>query len=152
YDPAALYPDRRAGRCDAELEAAEAVIWNCCVSESSSHALLTALWAAEEHPVLRKVRSRIARDEAEHARFGWVYLDWLAPALGPTERHWLAAAAAKAIRSVEAGIAEVEKMPEVMFGRSSPIGGLGKQGYLDVARRSLDTRVRAPLAARGLGP
>jgi hypothetical protein len=150
YEPKQLYAERRPGQHPAELEAADIVIWNCCVSESWSHALLTALWHAEKDELFRGVRARIAKDEAVHARFGWIYLDWLAPDLGKAEKDWLGRSAAKAVKAVAAGITATEKMGEEHFEPSSPLGGLGREGYVSLARQALEERVRAPLAERGI--
>jgi len=150
YEPAKIYSARRIGTHPAELEAAEIAVWNCCVSETWSHALLAALWRAEKDPLLTKVRGRIAKDEAVHGRFGWMYLDWLAPDLERKDRAWLGASAARAVKIIEHGIRAAGKMPVEMFDRLCPLGGLGQDRYLELAREALGSRVIAPLRDRGL--
>jgi phytoene/squalene synthetase len=125
------------------------VLWNCCVSESWSHEVLRALWAAEEDATLKRVRGRIAKDEAVHARFGWIYLDWLADDLEEAERAVLRRAAARAVRTLEKGLTTTEQLPEESFDPVAPLGGMGQAGYHAVARRALEERVRRPLADRG---
>jgi hypothetical protein len=147
-EPTKLYASRELGRRPAELEAAELVVWNCCVSESWARGVLTRLWQVETDPLVRPLRGRIARDEAVHGQFGWVFLDWLSPE--PGDRAILARSAAGAVRAVRASIVAAAKLPEAVFGPLAPLGGLGRAGYLALAKKVLERRVLAPLAARGL--
>jgi hypothetical protein len=148
YEPNKLYPSHKAGQRPAELEAAELVLWNCCVSESWAHQVLSGLWEAERDPLMRPLRGRIAKDEAAHGQFGWIFLDWLDPE--PGDRALLAQAAAKAVRAVKANIEATIRRPEVDFGPLTPLGGLGKSGYIELANDAPQQRVLAPLAARSL--
>jgi hypothetical protein len=141
--------DSRSGH-SLELDAARSVLWNCCVSESWSHAVLAALWAAEKQPLLRKVRARIAKDEAVHGRFGWIYLDWLLPDLEAEHRAWLGRQLAPAVRSIERNLAAAAAQESAHFHPVCPSGGLGKAGFLAVAHDALRARVIEPLAERGL--
>jgi hypothetical protein len=145
-----LYPLDTSASPLCELDAARVVVWNCCVSESYSHAILSALWTAEKHPLLRKVRARIAKDEAVHAQFGWIYLDWLLPDLEAEHRDWLGRAVAPVARKIERGLVTVSALPDQHFHPLCPLGGLGKQGYLAVANKAVRTRVIEPLAQRGI--
>jgi hypothetical protein len=145
-----LYPDAKGTSQSAELEAARQVLWNCCVSESFSHAILVALWRAAKHPLLEKVRGRIAKDEAIHAQFGWIYLDWLLPDLEPEHREWLGRAVSPAVRTLARGIREVESLGDESFDPLCLFGGLGRDGYLSVAWEALRVRVVDPLARRGI--
>lgn len=145
----ALYPQGKASQ-EAELEAARQVAWNCCVSESWSHALLAAVFSAENHPLMREVRGRLAKDEAAHAQFGWIYLDWLLPDLTPEHCQWLGRAVAPAVREIERGIEAMSELGEEHFHPLCPLGGLGKEGFLSIAREALQVRVLEPLAERGI--
>ncbi|HEY2030740.1 MAG TPA: hypothetical protein VGH20_16195 [Myxococcales bacterium] len=144
-----LYATGKASQ-EAELEAARQVVWNCCVSESWSHAILTAVWTAEKHPLLREVRGRIAKDEAAHAQFGWIYLDWLLPDLTPEHREWLGRSVAPAVRVIEQGIDATSALGDEHFHPLCPSGGLGKEGCVSMAREALKVRVLEPLAERGI--
>jgi hypothetical protein len=118
------------------------------VSESWAHQVLSGLWEAERDPLMRPLRGRIAKDEAAHGQFGWIFLDWLDPE--PGDRALLAQAAAKAVRAVKANIEATIRRPEVDFGPLTPLGGLGKSGYIELANDAPQQRVLAPLAARSL--
>lgn len=150
YEPNRLYPTPKVGQRPAEIEAAELVLWNCCVSESWAYPVLAGLWEAERDPLLRPLRGRIARDEAAHGQFGWIFLDWLDPE--PDDRALLAPVAAKAVRAIQANLEATARMSDGAFGPLAPLGGLDKAGYLALATAALRERVIEPLAARGLAP
>jgi hypothetical protein len=67
------------------LEEADAVTYEvvaaCCIAESVSVAVLTALLPAARAPGLREVLHELAADEVVHARLGWAHLS-LAAARG----------------------------------------------------------------------
>ena len=50
------------------------VISACCVTETESAGVLTALLASEPDPLVREVLHAIARDEVDHSRLGWAHL------------------------------------------------------------------------------
>jgi hypothetical protein len=71
-----------------------------CVSESFNVPSLAARRKPAQNPLLRAAHDLLLRDEAHHARFGWLYLDWAADALDDAERARLAGAADDQMRVV----------------------------------------------------
>jgi rubrerythrin len=63
----------------AALDPAEALLYElvaaCCVAESGSVAVLTALLPSAREPRLREVLHELATDEVDHARLGWAWLE-----------------------------------------------------------------------------
>jgi hypothetical protein len=150
YDRERLFPVPKPKDLPPEIEAAEVVIQNC-VSESWSHELLHIAWEAERHGELRKARGRIAKDEAGHGRFGWLYLDWLEPGLEAADREALRMQAARVVGIVERGISEATSASPEAFGplTSQPFGA---PAFAALAAEALEKRVRKPLRERGLLP
>jgi len=103
------------------------------------------------------VLSRLARDEVAHARFGWLYLEWLGDRLSGDLRARLAAAA-------RGGIADYARELAPPGARAS--GGVTPEGFLvrhihelgwmeageyaDLAERAVRVRVIARLARHGI--
>ncbi len=129
------------------LRAAELVVRTFCVGEALSIPLLHAAWQDARYPLARAVLGRIVRDEAAHGVVGWTFLDWAAPFLDDADRAHLSAVAAHAV-------GELRKLWRPIAARGSlPSNGLGWIGdapYLSLAKRSLEERVRRPLAERGI--
>jgi len=148
YDREQLFPIPKTRNVPPEIEAAEVVIQNC-VSESWSHELLHLAWEAERHGELKKARGRLAKDEAGHGRFGWLYLDWLEPGLEQADRETLRKQATRVTAVVERGISATADAPEELFGplTSQPFG---KRDFQTLATQALERRVRRPLRDRGL--
>src|SRR6185295_5529647 len=105
-----------------------------CVSESYSVATLAAARDAARNPLLRAAHELVLRDETHHARFGWLFLDWLGDELDDAERARLAVAAGTQIDLIVAS------------------GAAGGQAGQREARRRLDQHVLPALARHGLRP
>jgi hypothetical protein len=150
YRPHNLYRSRTVGAREPEIEAAEMAILNCCVAESWSAGILRELAAAAKDPAWRALRLLLAKDEAVHARPGWIYLDWLAPDLGPSEKKLLGQFATHGAKRVREAIARSAKLSEAYFSDVCPSGGFGRDGYVKLATDSLEKRVLRPFAARGI--
>lgn len=112
------------------LRAAELAVRVSCVSESFSVSALVAMRKASPNPLIRAAHALILRDEARHARFGWLYLDWAGETLDDADRARLRAAAAHQMSLVEASF-------------------LGEAGRAE-ARQRLDEDVVPRLARYGL--
>ena len=131
------------------LRCAELVVRTFCVGEAVSIPLLREAARAAAHPLIHGVLSRIARDEAAHGRFGWMYLDWIAGDLSDADRAYLVECARNEIGKLErtwdatVGRAEVD-------GAGEALGWLPRATYLASARRAPQREVKRPLAARGL--
>jgi len=50
------------------------VVASCCITETESMGVLTALLEAVRSPRLRQVLHELARDEVRHSRLGWAHL------------------------------------------------------------------------------
>jgi hypothetical protein len=150
YEPCDLYRAREIGAREPELEAAEIAILNCCVTESWSAGVLQALAAAAKDPAWRAVRMLLAKDEILHAQPGWLYLDWLAPDLGPTEKKLLGEFATSGVRAAREAMEKSTTLPETYFTDVCPSGGFGRDGYVKLATEMLEQKVLRPFAARGI--
>jgi hypothetical protein len=147
FDDEAVHPLPADGNpaCDAALLSVAA-----CVSETFSHGTLRAEVGGRRPPLVRAVLRRILRDESSHASMAWAALDWALPQLDTANRGRVAAHAAGAIAALERDLARVPSLEPAHFGRLGLPGSVGASGYLTVARETLSTRIRAPLAERGL--
>ena len=135
---------------NSELTAARLVIWGCG-SECFSHALLRAMWQECRDPLLRVVRGRLAKDEAGHASFLWVFLAWLMPGLEPKEVEGLKRHAGRLVLQLRRDLERTRVLPDELFSPLAPAGGLGKAGYL--ARSEVEISALAErLQANGLEP
>ena len=143
HDPDALVPATAAGLSPLG-RAAELVLRVYCIGEALSLPLQQATARAQRHPLLGAVVRRIARDEAKHGAFGWLFFDWAADFVDDELRAHLGAVAAETVALVAQSIEGDDGDGEVSF------GWLSRRRWREVARRALDDDVRAPLAARGL--
>jgi hypothetical protein len=91
-DLAALVPALDPGLTPRQ-RASELVVRVSCVTETYNVASLFVGRAPARNPLLRAAHDLLLRDEAQHARMGWLYLDWIGDALDAPERARLAAAA-----------------------------------------------------------
>jgi hypothetical protein len=148
FDRERVFPPSAPAGYPPEREAAELVIQNC-VSECWSHELLHQIWQSEPDPVLREARGRIARDEAGHGGFGWLFLDWLAPGLEVSERAHLRTCAGRLIETLRLNLRQTAELPQASFNRLTPMG-LGREAYFAAAEGSLEKRVISPLRERDL--
>ena len=71
---------------DAFARANDLVMRAACVTETISGAIAVETREIVEQPLIRAVVEQIARDEARHMRFGWLYMEWAAPDLDDAER------------------------------------------------------------------
>lgn len=80
---------------DARVRATELAVRICCVGESLSVPLLAASARVATNPLVRAVLRRLVRDEAAHARLGWLWLDHVE--LSEDERAHLGGVARRAL-------------------------------------------------------
>jgi hypothetical protein len=143
FDPRALELPAHAGLVPLE-RATALVVGVFCLGEAVSLRMLAGNLRASRHPLARAVLHRIVRDEARHARFGWAYLDWVAPRLSAGERRRLG-------DQLAADLAAVAPLTAPRAG--SPAAGLGwmpAERWHAVVRRTLDTALLRPLARHGI--
>jgi len=67
YAPTSLTPQQRL---------AYEVVAQSCISETESMSTLVTLLDAAHEPMLKAIIHELARDEVQHARLGWGYLNW----------------------------------------------------------------------------
>ncbi len=147
HDPDALL-ERPSPELPPLLRAAELVVRVFCVGEAFSVPMQRETARAARQPLLRAVVERIAKDEAAHGRFGWIFLDWAGESLDAGARAHLAGVAEAAIAALERGWDALAPSDDA----DASLGWLPRERYRALARRVLDEEVRAPLRARGLLP
>ena len=142
---------------DPLARASELVVRLSCVGESFTLPILIGCMRSAAHPLTRAVLGRLARDEVAHARFGWLYLEWLGDRLDAAERARLAAVAAAGLADYAAelappeGRAEGGVTPEGFLVRHiHELGWMEASEYAAVARRAVSHRVVARLARHGI--
>ena len=132
------------------LAASELVVRNFCVGEALSIPILRGSWHATKQPLIKAVLGRIAKDEAAHGAFGWIFLDWVDDQLSADDRLHLSKQAALTMDAV------IDRWPFIpVFEDETPedrLGWMDAKTYFDVARRSLRKVVLEPLLSHGLDP
>jgi hypothetical protein len=123
-----------------------------CVGESLSIPLLRGTWKSAKHPLPRAVLGRIVKDEAAHGTFGFDFLDWAMPRLTDEDKLHLARAADRTIRVIEKRWVKLreKRSPDYDDTVGDALGWMQTDSYLELAERSMQTRVRVPLLARGI--
>jgi hypothetical protein len=149
YDPDAVILDATPG-VRPLLRACELAVRFFCVGEAISIPLLRATWHNARHPLPRAVLGRIVKDEAAHGVFGFTVLDWAADELTAEDRAHLGAMADLGVDFLYRQWEDLAKRP-----RSEPHDGdvlqwMQTEQYLDLAFRSLERDVLAPLRARDI--
>jgi hypothetical protein len=84
FDEMGMVPS--APNLEAFPRANDLVIRASCVTETISGAIAVETRAIVEQPLIRAVVEQIARDEARHMRFGWLYMDWAVLDMDDDER------------------------------------------------------------------
>jgi hypothetical protein len=141
YRTEAVFPGPCAEAGSPRVDAATAVAWEFCVGETLSLGLLKSHHRHATHPLIRAVWGRLAKDEAAHARFGWVFLRWAMDALDQHERGQVVATVERAVARVGELDAKVLSLPPEAFVHVGVFGGLGRDAYLAETRRVLEDEV-----------
>jgi hypothetical protein len=131
-----------------EAELAETALWAMCVSETFSHAMLSEGLHRAKAPLFSAARMVIAKDEAAHARLGWLLLEGLAPDLTDADRSRLRRVAKASIGEVSRDAEAVLKLPRAFFSEIAAVGDMDPQSYRDSAKAAIEERVMERL--RGL--
>ncbi len=132
------------------MRAADIVVRVFCVGEALSIPLLRGAWHAAKHPLPKAILGTIVRDEAAHGTFGYWFLDWALPRLGPGDRALLASAAEGAIAEIRGLWKHIEGEPPQPDSEAHPLGWLRSDAYLEMAHASLQKNVLAPLRSRSI--
>ena len=104
------------------------------------------------YPLPRAVLGRIVRDEAAHGTFGFAFLDWALPMLSEDDRTLLGEAADRAIRVISRQWDSIRSKRSAEYDESvgDALGWMQTDAYLELATRSMQSRVREPLISRGI--
>lgn len=156
YDPARVPVALDPSLTPAE-RATELVVRLCCVGEAFSLPMLTGAMRSASHPLTRAVLTTIVRDEAEHGRFGYLYLDHVAPSLRKAERARLGRVAAETISQyaplwerLESRARDGVTSEGFSVEHVRELGWMLSEDYARLARETVRGEVVAPLAARGI--
>lgn len=135
---------------DPLMRCADLVVRFFCVGEALSIPMLRSTWKAALHPLPRGVLGCIVRDEAAHGSFGWVFLDWALPLISDEGRALLADSADNTVKHLTATWDNIRKQPKQEPSAIHALGWLESEPYLDLAVRSLEAKVLAPLRRRNI--
>jgi hypothetical protein len=116
-----------------------------CMDETFGLPLAREMVRHQPHPVMRDVLRRIVKDEAAHARLGWIILDWADELLDDATRERLRALANEAI----AGLRKLANTVPPDDGGHT-VGWLPSAPYARLAPKVFEENVCAPLRERGL--
>lgn len=141
YPTTTIFPEPTQGEGSLLAQAARAVAWEYCVGETLSHGLLAFHHRNAQHPLLRSVWGRLAKDEAAHARFGWLFMEWAGPKMDRAERNTVTATIERAIVHVDDLDRKVESLPEESFGPVGVFGSCGREAYLAETRTILEKKI-----------
>ncbi len=145
HRPTDLIWKKPSMRLSPLLRAADIVVRVFCVAEA--FALPMAQIVARQSsqiPLISAVLQRIAKDEASHASFGWLFLDWADCWLTSRQRAYLARAAQETIDAYR-GMVEARG-----YGDSNTLGWLSDRDFRAAGTSALETDVCAPLCERGI--
>jgi hypothetical protein len=151
HDPNALIVDPNQ-ELEPLLRAADLAVRCFCVGEALSIPLLRGTWKAARHPLPRAVLGRIVKDEAAHGTFGFSFLDWALPNLTDDDREFLGRAADRTIGAVHRQWQSIRESRNSAYDESvgDALAWMQSDAYLALAARSMESRVRQPLLARGI--
>jgi hypothetical protein len=127
---------------DPRMRAAELLVRTSCVGEALTVPLLKLARELSGSTVVAAAIRRIVQDEAMHAQIGQWFLDWADSWLDDHARAYLGEVAGAAVRAFA---------PLLGMGCSgSGMGLLACDRYDPLFIQTVDRRVAAPLAARGI--
>ena len=140
-----LICQRPPSRLAPLLRAADLIVRVFCVSEAFALPMnkLTAKQSAEM-PLVGAVLHRIAKDEAKHASFGWIFLDWAETWLTDKHRKHLARAAQESIDVYRSLV--LDRTDE----DSETLGWLSDRDFKTHGEHALEHDVCEPLRMRGI--
>ena len=132
--------------------ASEICVRTCCVGEAFSVPMLVGTWRSAGHPLTRAVLERIVKDEAPHARLGWLYLEWAAPRLDDRERARLARVAEEALAEYAPYWRGLSSMTNdgIAMGDVHALGWMEANAYAALARTAVRDDIVTPLGRQGI--
>jgi hypothetical protein len=141
YPAEQVFPHPAVGGGSPLAEAAKHVAWEFCVGETLSLGMLQFHQRHASQPLTRAIWGRLQKDEAAHARFGWVFMKWALPLLTAGEREEVTATALRAIQLVDELDEKVRRQPEEAFVSVGVFGACGRDAYLAESRAVLEENV-----------
>jgi hypothetical protein len=149
HEPSAMCADADP-RLPPLERACQLVTRNFCVGESLSIPLLHGTWVRTTLALPRAVLGRIVRDEAAHGVAGWTFLDWVLPLVPRSTLELLRRTAVDAISEILRLWVDLRQRPQPPASAGQALGWMPTEEYLELAARSLQRRVLAPFADRGI--
>jgi hypothetical protein len=145
HEPRDLIWEKPSMRLPPLIRAADIVVRIFCVAEAFAlpMARVSAKLAAEL-PLIGSVLARIAKDEAAHAAFGWIFLDWANDLISDKNRIHLRAAAQQTIDAYRTLVRDRSDH------HSATLGWLSDQDFRAVGEQALEEDVCVPLRERGI--
>ncbi|MFT5353390.1 MAG: hypothetical protein ACI9KE_000588 [Polyangiales bacterium] len=140
--PAAVWP---ADRETTRESVAEECLVECCVLESASADVAARMAQSAEAPTIRAALTKIATEEARHARHGWEVLTWLWPQLSVAESERVFGALAKMKKRVYAGVVPGSELERFGLAGSATSGNAVRDAIVNAERRlgDLDHELKA---------
>ena len=135
----------------------ELVVRLCCVGEAFSLPMLAGCMQSSTHPLIKKVFEQIVKDESQHGRLGFLYLEWADEYLDEEERRRLGRCAGETVLQLSPLWRRLRS--EVQDGKTSEgysvediraLGWMLSADYRRTARESIQREVAEPLAAFGI--
>lgn len=128
------------------LRAIEIALKTSAIGEALSVPVLSRSMSAAEHPLVRAVLARIAKDEAHHPRLGALVLDWGADVVRAHHDHLVGVA----LETLGA-YAPLWQAPQCNTCELAPIyGGITNDEHRALLREAAQRRVVVPLRRIGL--
>jgi len=135
----------------------ELVVHVCCVGEAFSLPMLASAYSSALHPLTKQVLHRIVQDEAQHGRFGFLYLDWASDQLDAAERTRLGHIAVDTIavfaplwQRLTSRVHDGVTTEGYLLEHVRELGWTESSLYATRARRAIEEEVVAPLASYGI--
>ena len=114
-----------------------------CIAETVTLGQLRFRLHSTTEPLVRAVWRQLVKDEAGHARFGWLFMDWAMPQLAISERDSVFRSLRSWLHATAQTDALVAQQRLAAFSPVGIFGGSGRQAYLTNGRR-----VRAQVAKK----
>jgi hypothetical protein len=130
----------------ALLAAACRVVDTFCIGESLALPLAQESAKLKAPKLIDAMAKQVARDEAAHGSFGWVFFDWALDLLSPSEKRIVR-------QTAEQRLGDVREMMSAALDSDDDeptLGWLGSTAMARLGKQYLESDVIAPLRARGL--
>jgi hypothetical protein len=142
----------RPWKKDVSLEDIDRVVLHvAAISETLACGLVAASLERASCPTTRAMLKNLVADEIHHARFGWHYLAWRAPAWSRAERQRLAESMAQNVAGIERRFWKGRDAPASAESAARALGVVESEGQRDAVRQMMEEEIVPALDALGLG-